>query len=63
MRYATMNGTGEQVPVIEKGDLPAPAQRPVMSLREELIAQDELNFELPAKQCDIGRPEGCESCQ
>lgn len=25
--------------------------------------QSELDFELPAKQCDIGRPEGCESCQ
>jgi len=21
------------------------------------------DFELPAKACDIGRPEGCESCQ
>lgn len=25
--------------------------------------QQELDFELPAKACDIGRPEGCESCQ
>lgn len=21
------------------------------------------DFELPAKACDLGRPEGCESCQ
>lgn len=58
MRTVQVVGSNVLIPEPEKSDA-----RHIGEVQPRPFPQPEDDFELPAKTCDLGRPEGCESCQ